>query len=194
MTIEKFVNAGSIDPIYYDTSYYLAPDGQAGRDVYAVLREAIAETERVALSRVVIGQRERTVALCPTDGGLVAHTLYESQDINDDAAVFDGATDTKTDPEMVKLAGQLIERQTADYDPSDTEDLYEARLRAMIDTKLKGEGIQPSKEIVPDRSNVVDLMSALKKSLGQAQGEEKPVTKPKRAAATQAAKSQRKRA
>jgi DNA end-binding protein Ku len=104
MTIEKFVDVGSIDPIYYDTSYYLAPDGQAGRDVYAVLREAIAETDRLALSRVVIGQRERTVTLRPIEGGLVAHTLSENQDINDAGAVFDGATDVKIDPEMVQLA------------------------------------------------------------------------------------------
>ena len=104
MTIEKFVDAASIDPIYYDTSYYLAPDGQAGRDVYAVLREAIAETDRLALSRVVIGQRERTVALRPIEGGLVAHTLSENRDINDAGAVFDGATDVKIDPEMVQLA------------------------------------------------------------------------------------------
>lgn len=197
MTIEKFVDSGSIDPIYYDTSYYLAPDGQAGRDVYAVLREAIAETDRLALSRVVIGQRERTVALRPIEGGLVAHTLSENRDINDADAVFDGATDVKIDPEMVQLAKQLIERQTADYDPSDIEDRYEARLRAMLDAKLKGEGIQPDEEIAPDRSNVVDLMSALKKSLGQvtADAPEKPARKAKLpAAATQAAKSRRKRA
>lgn len=197
MTIEKFVDSGSIDPIYYDTSYYLAPDGQAGRDVYAVLREAIAETDRLALSRVVIGQRERTVALRPIEGGLVAHTLSENRDINDADAVFDGATDVKIDPEMVQLAKQLIERQTADYDPSDIEDRYEARLRAMLDAKLKGEGIQPDEEIAPDRSNVVDLMSALKKSLGQvtADAPEKPARKAKRpAAAAQAAKSRRKRA
>jgi DNA end-binding protein Ku len=197
MTIEKFVDSGSIDPIYYDTSYYLAPDGQAGRDVYAVLREAIAETDRLALSRVVIGQRERTVALRPIEGGLVAHTLSENRDINDADAVFDGATGVKIDPEMVQLAKQLIERQTADYDPSDIEDRYEARLRAMLDAKLKGEGIQPDEEIAPDRSNVVDLMSALKKSLGQvtADAPEKPARKAKRpAAAAQAAKSRRKRA
>jgi DNA end-binding protein Ku len=196
MTIEKFVNAGSVDPIYYDTSYYLAPDGRAGRDVYAVLREAIAETDRVALSRVVIGQRERTVALRPTEGGLVAHTLYENRDINDAGAVFDGATDVKIDPEMVQLAKQLIERQTADYDPSDIEDRYEARLRAMIDAKLKGEGIRPEEEIVADRSNVVDLMTALKRSLEQVPSEAggRPAARPKRAAGTQAAKSRRKRA
>ena len=72
MTIEKFVTTGSIDPIYFDASYYLAPDGKAGEDVFAVLREAIEKTGRVALSRVVIGQRERTIALRPMGGGLVA--------------------------------------------------------------------------------------------------------------------------
>ena len=77
MNIEKFVEVGSIDPIYFASSYYLAPDGDAGRDVYAVLHEAIAETGRVALARVVVGQRERTIALRSMAGGLVAHTLDE---------------------------------------------------------------------------------------------------------------------
>jgi len=63
MSVEKFVDAGSIDPMYYDASFFVAPDGQAGEDVYAVLREAISQTGKVALARVVISQRERTVAL-----------------------------------------------------------------------------------------------------------------------------------
>ena len=83
MTIEKFVEKNSIDPIYFNASYYLAPDGNAGRDVYAVLLEAISDTGRVALSRVVIGQREMA-----TDGGLVAHTLDEQRDINGCQANF----------------------------------------------------------------------------------------------------------
>jgi DNA end-binding protein Ku len=83
MVIEKFVEAGSIDPLYYDSSYFLAPDGKAGVDVYAVLYEAIEKTGRVALSRVVIAQRERTVALRPMKGGLAAHTLHEQRDINE---------------------------------------------------------------------------------------------------------------
>jgi DNA end-binding protein Ku len=82
MLVEKFVDTTSIDPMYYDSSYYVAPDGQAGRDVYAVLREAIAKTGKTALSRVVIAQRERTIALRPMDGGLMAHTLYEDRDLN----------------------------------------------------------------------------------------------------------------
>jgi hypothetical protein len=77
MTVDKFVEANSIDPVYFDASYYVAPDGEAGKDVYAVLREAIVKTGRIALSRVVIGQRERTIALRPMEGGLIAHSLYE---------------------------------------------------------------------------------------------------------------------
>jgi DNA end-binding protein Ku len=72
MTVEKFVVAGSIDPLYYDTGYFVAPDGDAGRDVYAILHEAIEKSGKVALLRVVIAQRERTIALRPMDGGLVA--------------------------------------------------------------------------------------------------------------------------
>jgi DNA end-binding protein Ku len=203
MTIEKFVQKNSIDPIYFNASYYLAPDGNAGRDVYAVLHEAISETGRVALSRVVIGQRERTIALMSTDGGLVAHTLDEQRDINDAKQIFDDVTEVKTDPEMVQLAKQLIDRQTAKYDPSDIEDHYETRMREMIDAKLKGEGIDLSEPAEPDRTNVVDLMAALKKSLGEpaakpqepaAKEASKPASKPKRAAATQAAKPSRRRA
>jgi DNA end-binding protein Ku len=171
MNIEKFVEAGTIDPLYYDTSYYLAPDGEAGRDVYAVLCEAIEDAGRVALSRVVIAQRERTIALRPMEGGLVAHTLHEQRDINDAKAIFEDATAIKTDPEMITLARQLIDRQTTTYEPSDIEDRYETRLRAMIDAKLKGEGIEDEETEEPDRGNVVDLMAALKKSLGQADGE-----------------------
>jgi DNA end-binding protein Ku len=171
MSIEKFVDTGTIDPLYYDTSYYLAPDGDAGKDVYAVLYKAIEEAGRVALSRVVIAQRERTIALRPMEGGLMAHTLHEQRDINDAKAVFEDATAIKTDPEMIALARQLIDRQTTTYDPSDIEDRYETRLRAMIDAKLKGEGIEDEETEEPDRDNVVDLMAALKKSLGQADGE-----------------------
>src|SRR4051812_27872991 len=140
MTIEKFVTAESIDPIYYDASYYLAPDGKAGEDVYAVLMEAIEKTGRVALSRVVIGQRERTIALRPMTGGLVAHTLNEQRDLNEAEPLFQHIS-RKSDPEMVQLAVQLIDRQTSEYDPADLEDRYETRLRAMLDAKIKGEEV-----------------------------------------------------
>jgi len=173
MAVEKFVDAASIDPLYYDTAYYVAPDGEAGRDVYQVLREAVSRTGRVALSRVVIGQRERVIALRPYDTGLAAHTLHEQRDLNDASSLFDKPA--PVDEEMVKLATQLVDRQTATYDPADIEDRYETRLRAMLDAKLKGEGVDV--DHVPDapRGNVVDLMAALKRSLGET--EKRPASK-----------------
>jgi DNA end-binding protein Ku len=165
MAIEKFVEAESIDPIYYDAAYYLAPDGDAARDVYHVLRQAISQTVRVALSRVVIGQRERVIALRPYKDGLAAHTLNEQRDLNDVKGLFDSPV--PVDEEMVKLAVQLIDRQTSSYDAADIEDRYETRLRAMIDAKLKGEGVDTGETAEAPRGNVVDLMAALKVSLGQ---------------------------
>ena len=164
--VEKFVDAGSIDPIYYDASYYLAPDGKGSEDVYAVLREAIERTGKVALTRVVIAQRERTIALRPMDGGLVAHTLNEQRDLNSAEDLFTGVRQIKLDPEMVTLATQLVERQSEDYDPSDLEDRYESRMRAMLDAKIAGQAVQPGVTPVPLDSNVIDLMAALRKSLG----------------------------
>jgi DNA end-binding protein Ku len=191
MTVE------SIDPVYYDAAYHLAPDGDAGRDVYAVLREAIAKTGKVAISRVVISQRERTIALRPVDEGLMAHTLHEDRDLNSGKELFEGMEGIKIDPEMVQLATQLVQRQSGKYDASDLEDRYEKRLRALIDAKLKGEGIEAEEEPEIVTSNVVDLMATLKKSLGQVH-EEKPAPKkkaaPKRSAAQTAAKPSRKRA
>ena len=182
MTIEKFVDTDSIDPVYYDAAYFLAPDGDAGRDVYAVLREAIAKAGKTALSRVVIAQRERTIALRPTGDGLMAHTLYEDRDLNSAKDLLDGLSGIKIDPEMVQLATQLVQRQSGNYNSADLEDRYETRLRAMIDAKLKGEGIDlEAEEPVASTSNVIDLMSALKKSLGQSPAEKPAQPKRKKA-------------
>ena len=173
MAIDKFIDAGDIDPVYYESCYYLAPDGKAGDDVYAVLREAITRTGKIGLSRVVISQRERTIALRPWDGGLMAHALYEQRDINSAGDMFDGVRPIKIDPEMIDLAMQLIRRQTRKYDPADLEDHYETRLRELIDTKAAGGHLitPPEEKLAP--SNVIDLVAALKKSLAEA-GEASP--------------------
>jgi DNA end-binding protein Ku len=197
MTIEKFVDASSIDPLYYDTGYYLAPDGKAGRDVYQILREAISRTGRVALSRVVIGQRERVIALRLYEKGLAAHTLHEQRDLNDASALFDDPV--PVDEEMVKLATQLVDRQTAAYDPADIEDRYETRLRAMLDAKLKGEGVDLEAVPEPTATNVVDLMAALRRSIAEeekrsASAEVEAPAKSKAAKPAAPAKAPRKRA
>ena len=107
----------------------------------------------------------------------------KSGDLNVSKYLFEGLSGIKNDPEMVQLASQLVQRQSGTYDAADLEDRYETRLRAMIDAKLKGEGIDVSEPEEPARTNVVDLMAALKKSLGQAPDEKKPATAKKKAAA-----------
>jgi len=165
MTVEKFVERDAIQPIFFDTSYYMVPDGEAGQDVYTVLRQAIASSGRAALSRVVISRRERVVAILPLEKGMVVHTLHEPRDLYDYEKLFDRIADAKPDSEMVKLARQLIERQEGKFQPADTEDHYEKRLREVIDAKLKGEGIEPEKPTTSRGDNVIDLMAALKRSL-----------------------------
>jgi DNA end-binding protein Ku len=110
------------------------------------------------------------------DRGLVAHVLHEARDIADPKQLFEAIPATRPDAEMVQLATQLIDRQVAAFDPADMEDRYESRLRDVIDAKLHGKGVQPAAEEAPS-SNVIDLMAALRRSLGQAPAATKASTK-----------------
>lgn len=170
MTVGKFVDRGSIDPIWFDASYYVAPDGEAGQDVFVVLRDALQDSGRAALSRVVMARRERAVAILPMGKGMVCHTLHEPRELYDAKSLFDAIPPKASDAEMVRLAAQLIERQIGTFAPEDTEDRYETRLREVIDAKLRGEGITPRAAEEPTRDNVIDLMAALKASLNRKEG------------------------
>jgi DNA end-binding protein Ku len=167
MTVNKFVARDVIHPIYFDTSYYMVPDGDAGQDVYVVLRDAIAASGMAALSRLVISRRERAVVILPLEEGMVLHTLHEPRDLYAHDTLFDRVPDARPDAAMVKLARQLIERQEGKFEPADTEDRYETRLREVIEAKLKGEGIEAAAPEEERGDNVIDLMAALKRSLGQ---------------------------
>lgn len=178
MTLEKFVDARDIDPVYFENPYYLAPDGEAGEDVYRVLREAFARTGRMAITRVVLSQRERVLALAAHGTGMIAHVLREQKDLNDARAIFAAVPGPKPDPRLLDLAVELIDRETGRFEPGDFEDRYEAKLRAIIEAKAAGRKL-PAPEDQKPGGNVVDLMEALRRSLG---GEaEKPRKSRKRA-------------
>ena len=176
LTIAKFVKAGAIGPLFFDNAYYLVPEADEAVDVYAVLREALRKSGMVALSRLVLFRRERAVAILPLDKGLVLHTLHEEGDLRDSAEAFAEVPRGAPEASMVKLAQQLIARQTADYDPADTEDRYEAKLRALIEERREGREPAPEPEEEAPRGNVVDLMAALRESLKQG-GRGKPASK-----------------
>src|SRR3984957_16983426 len=102
LTVTKFVDADSIEPIFFDTSYYLAPDGDAGRDVFVVLRDAIRQSRAAALSRVVIARREPAVAIIPAGDGMACHSLLQPSEMWSPNARFDGLTGNLSEPSMLE--------------------------------------------------------------------------------------------
>ncbi|RKK06045.1 Ku protein [Pseudoroseomonas wenyumeiae] len=196
LNIAKFVPASSVGPLYVDNSYYVVPDDDDSADVYAVLREALQESGMMALSRLVLFRRERAVGIVPLGKGLVLHTLHEESDLRPAKSAFEDVPKSAPDKEMVKLARQLIERQEDEFDPSDTEDRYEARLREVIEARKEGKPAEPEPEEQPDRGNVIDLMAALLNSLKQGEPRKAPARKPapRKAAPKKAAPARKKRA
>jgi DNA end-binding protein Ku len=161
--ITEFVDAASIDRIYWDQPYYLAPSGRTGIEAYAVIRAAMAKQDKVALGRLVLHQRERICALEPRDGGMLVTTLRAHDEIRSSAQIFDSGL-PKPDAHMLEIAEKIIEQQSAEFDPSEFKDRYEDALRDLIKRKSKGEDVVSGAEAEPEEK-VVDLMEALQRSL-----------------------------
>ena len=163
--IERFVEAGSIDRLYWDNPYFLAPDGKLAIEAFTVIREAMERTNRIALGRVVMHQRERMLAMEPRDTGMVAWSLRTHDEVRDPADFFDDIPGKTADPQMISIAEKIIEQQEGKFDPSQFNDRYEDALRALIDEKRAGKGRKVTAP-EPDDGKVVDLMAALRNSLG----------------------------
>ena len=166
LNIEAFVDASEIDVIYQDSPYYLAPDGKMAEETFAVLRDAMAAENKVAIARLVMASRERVVTIGAREKGMFVTTLRDPREVRSTASYFDEIPDVKTDPEMLQLAEKLIEQKVTHFDPKLYEDRYESALMEMIKEKLKGH--KPIIAAAPERGNVINLMDALKASLGQA--------------------------
>src|SRR6201992_1537889 len=162
--IERFVPADEIDRIYWDHPYYLAPDGKMAQEAFAVIREAMVRSEQIALGRVVLSTRERILALEPRGEGILAYSLRTDAEVRKENEIFGSIAATKPDPGMIDIAEKIIEQKEGPFDPSKFVDRYEEALKALIEDKKKGH--KPAKVAEPDDTNVVDLMSALRASLG----------------------------
>ena len=182
LNIEAFVDESEVDVIYQDAPYYLAPDGAMAEETFAVLRDAMQAAGKVAIARLVLSSRERIVTIAPREKGMFVTTLRDPREVRSTAAYFDEIPEVKTDPEMLELAEKLIEQKVTTFDPKAYEDRYETALMAMIKEKLKGH--KPIVSAAPERGNVINLMDALKASLGQA----KPAAPSKSKAEAPAAK------
>jgi DNA end-binding protein Ku len=165
LDIERFVDAGEIDRLYWNDPYYLTPDGKMATEAFGVIREAMAQSGKLALGRVVLHQRERLMALEPRDQGIVAYSLRPYDEVRNPAEYFDAIAASKPDPKMIDIAGKIIEQLEGPFDPTQFDDRYETALKALIAEKQKGHKIEAVQE--PDTAEPGDLMEALRRSLGQ---------------------------
>lgn len=169
----QFVDAKDIDYRYFERPYFVVPTDTLSAEGYVVIRDALRKTGKVGLAQITIAGREWLVALAPLEDGLVMEMLRYSDELRQPADFFDEVPDTKPDREMVDLAVQLIEKKASAFKPEKFEDHYATALKALIKDKLKGRKIVAHEEERPKGGNIVDLMEALKRSVGG------PPTKPK---------------
>ena len=163
--IEMFVPRESIEWIWYDTPHYLAPNDPVGEEAFSVIREAMAATGTVGISRLVLYRRERAVMLVPRDRGIVLWTLRYGDEVRDPAAYFGGIKAEKPEPELVSLITELIDQKTVPWDPSLLDDPVQAQLIKLIAAKKRGKRPPKAKAPAERPTNVVNIMDALRKSI-----------------------------
>ncbi|HEY0292431.1 MAG TPA: Ku protein [Hansschlegelia sp.] len=166
--IEMFVPKDSIGWIWYDKPHYLTPNDQVGEEAFAVIREAMAATDTVGISRLVMYRRERAVMLEPRDDGIVLWTLRYGDEVRDPKDYFGDLKGDKVDPKLLTLVKTLIEERSKTWSPDMVDDPVQARLLELIASKKKGR--KPASRPKADApaatgGNVVSIIDALRKSL-----------------------------
>ncbi len=165
--IEAFVPLEQIDPLQYDSGYWVVPDDNEGaKKAYALLRDAMEESEQVAIGRFVMRTKEHLVALRPLQNALVLQTMRFGDELVKASKVDGLPVRTKAGAKELKAAEQLIDSLATEWDPSGFRDRHRARVQKIIDKKAKGEEI--TIEAPPERAEVIDLMKALEESVAAA--------------------------
>ena len=167
----QFVDLGDIDPMYFDKPYYVVPSDDLAEEAFVVLRDALREARKVGIGQLAMRGQEYVIALKPCGKGMLMETLRYADEVNRAASIFREIGNHKPDPDLLDLAATLIEKKTGEFDPSEFHNRYVDALKSLIAEKQKKKGekvIQdPDADAPPSRgSNVIDLMAALKKSLG----------------------------
>jgi DNA end-binding protein Ku len=160
MDVLQFVDSDEVDPIYFESSYYVAPE-EATTKPFALFAAVLADTKRDAIAKLAMHNREHIVLIRPSDSGLVLHTLYYPDELH--KANKKEAPKTKYTAKELELAKSLVNELTAPFKPGEFHDAYRDNVEKLIEQKRKGQKIIPAKQ--PRKAPVVDLMEALKRSL-----------------------------
>ena len=174
--IDEFVDRSDIDPRYLIRPYYLRPDGKVGHDAFAVIRDTIREMDKVAIGRLVLTNREHIIAMEPLGKGLMGTLLRYPYEVRDPKEYFDEIQDVKVTKDMLDLARHIVDQKSGSFEPGKFEDQYESALVDLINQKRAGKPIVPRER--PRGENVVDLMEALRRSVGSEAVERKAARKP----------------
>jgi len=200
LELVQFVDAGEIDVFYFDKPYYVIPADDLAEEAFIVLREALRQTRKIGLGQLSLRGREYLVSLKPCGRGLVLETLRYEDEVRKAQGYFKEIGDAKPDKGMVDLAKTLIEQKAAPFDASEFHDRYVEALEELIARKAKAKGKKILEDVEEPEaargSNVIDLMAALKKSVG-GKAEARPAAKKavaKKAPAKKAAPKASKRA
>lgn len=176
--ILDFVNLEEIDPIYFDKSYYLAPQEiGAGAKAYNLLRQAMLDVGKIAIAKITIRNKQTLAALRVFENVIILETIFYPDEVRDTQMVPGLPEDNKVDEKELEIAEKLIDHLTQKFDPSKYKDDYREALKALIDKKIQGKEI----EVAPDtpERNVIDLMEALQASLKENKNKTVKTTKKK---------------
>jgi len=169
LDLVQFVDAGEIDVFYFEKPYYVVPADDLAEEAFIVLREALKETGKIGIGQISVRGRESLVSLKPCGKGIVLETLRYEDEVRKAQEYFKSIPATKPDKSLLDLATTLIEQRTAKFDPSEFHDRYVDALKKLIAKKQKAKGkkiLEDVEEPEPAGSNVIDLMAALKRSVG----------------------------
>jgi DNA end-binding protein Ku len=174
----RFVPLAEVDPLYFDRAYYLAPASDpVGRRPYALLLQALQETEMAAVGRFVLWGKENLCLVRALDGALALETLYYAEDIRSKQEITEAVEETDVSEGELTMARQLVESLAGSFDPEDYRNSYRDELRTMLEAKLAGhEIVMP--EPTPE-APVIDLMEALRQSVASASEQKPPARKRK---------------
>ena len=169
LELVQFVDATEISPIYFDKPYYLVPADDLAEEAYRVVRDALRKSSKVGLGQLTLRGREYIAAIKPCGDGLLLETLHYADELRKADPMFSGLSGKTSDKDLLDVATALIDKKTAPFDATSFKDNYSTALKALVQRKLKGKKAKIEVEEEDDKSkrgdNVVDLMSALKKSL-----------------------------
>lgn len=167
--LTEFVEACSIDPLYFDNPYYVLPDGDVAEEGYRIIRDALRATKKYGVGQLTLRGRENLIAMKPCGDGLMIETLRYASEVRDADEIFDGIGNEKLRPELVDMAKQLIDERTRKFNPRDFKNHYAEALRKLVKEKVEG-GL--STEVSggdeqPSGGTVIDFMEALRRSTGK---------------------------